>query len=77
MQDLGTLGGPDAFAPVINERGQVFGFSYPNSNLSSNCPFPLTTDSFIWERDKGMMDLGSLGGTCTLIGSPIPLNNKG
>ncbi len=77
MQDIGTLGGPDAFAPLINERGQIAGFSYPSFTPSSNCPFPLTTDAFIWERNVGMTDLGTLGGTCTLVGNVFSLNNRG
>jgi probable HAF family extracellular repeat protein len=77
MQDIGTLGGPDAFAPLINERGQIAGFSYPSFAPSSNCPFPLTTDAFIWERNVGMTDLGTFGGTCTLIGNEFSLNNRG
>jgi probable HAF family extracellular repeat protein len=70
MQDLGTLGGPDAIALGINERGQIFGNSYTDSNPSPSCSIPdfgfaaLTTGAFLW--DKGtMVNLGSLGGSCT------------
>jgi probable HAF family extracellular repeat protein len=74
MQDLGTLGnGTDAQAVLINERGQIVGYSYFNSSHSGSC-FPLATASFIWEREKGMVDLGSFGGTCTLA---FDLNNRG
>jgi uncharacterized membrane protein len=68
MQDLGTLGtGADAIAALINEPGQVVGWSYVNSVSSPSCIFPLTTDSFIWDAKNGMRDIGSLGGTCTLV----------
>lgn len=68
MQDLGTLGGPDAFAGGISEKGQVTGFSYLNSVPATNCGFlSLETGAFLWERGK-MVDLGTLGGTCTTPG---------
>jgi len=74
MQDLGTLpGGTDAQALLINEQGQVVGLSYARSTQSGAC-FPLATRSFLWEKGKGMTDLGSLGGTCTVAAD---LNNKG
>jgi probable HAF family extracellular repeat protein len=74
MQDLGTLpGGTDAEALLINEPGQVVGYSYTASTQSGAC-YPLATSSFIWEREKGMTDLGGFGGTCTL---PSALNNQG
>jgi probable HAF family extracellular repeat protein len=70
MQDLGTLGGPDAMATSINERGQIVGVSYTSSTPTQAEPcvlsgFGLTTGAFLWENGK-MVSLGSLGGTCTL-----------
>ena len=65
MKDLGTLGGSDALAFLVNERGQIVGQSYTNSIASINCAAaPLTTHSFLWESGK-MIDLGTFGGTCT------------
>lgn len=75
MEDLGTLpGGTDAQAILINESGQVVGHSYTGSAPTSFCLYPLSTGSFIWERGKGIQDLGSLGGTCT---TATDLNNRG
>ena len=74
MQDLGTLpGGTDAQALLINERGQVVGYSYTGSTQTGVC-FPLATSSFLWEKGKGMVDLGGFGGTCT---AATDLNNQG
>jgi probable HAF family extracellular repeat protein len=89
MQDIGTLpSGTDAMAGVINERGQVVGWSYTSLNLNlDNLCFgnALTTGSFIWDKTSGMRDIGNLGGSsCTVAhdlnrrgqivgGSDIPL----
>jgi len=73
MQDLGTLGGPDANAFLVNEHGQITGWSFTNTTPSTNCPFPLTTHTFLWESGK-MTDLGTLGGTCSF---PNWLNDRG
>jgi probable HAF family extracellular repeat protein len=73
MQDLGTLDtGTDAQATEINEHGQVIGISY-TSSAPGFC-YDVTTGGFIWDRTSGMVDLGGLGGTCTV---PNDLNNRG
>ncbi len=74
IKDLGTLGGPDALAVLINESGQIAGMANTSSSPSPSCGFlPLTTDPFLWQNGK-MTDLGTLGGTC---GFPLALNNRG
>jgi probable HAF family extracellular repeat protein len=77
MQDLGTLGGPDALAFFVNERGQVAGISYtsstPNPSNGSCPPNVPTQDPFFWEKGE-MVDIGTLGGTC---GQPLAFNNRG
>jgi probable HAF family extracellular repeat protein len=72
MQDIGTLGGPDAFGIFMNERGQIVGSSYKDSTPNLTTGFP-TTDPFLWENGQ-ITDLGSLGGT---NGGPNDLNNRG
>jgi probable HAF family extracellular repeat protein len=68
MQDIGTLGGPDALSVFINDRGQIAGASYTNS-------VP-TLDPFLWENGT-MTDLGSLGGTFGFEGDGVGLNSHG
>ncbi|MBZ5688976.1 MAG: hypothetical protein LAP86_28550 [Acidobacteriia bacterium] len=73
LQDLGTLGGPDALAININDRGQIFGASY-----TSDLPNPLTGippfDAFLYENGK-MTDIpNGFGGTQV---DPFGANNRG
>lgn len=74
MQDIGALGGPDAFPSLINQGGQVAGFSYINSIPNETTGLP-TFHPFLWEKGKGMKDLGSFGGTQTA--SVNGLNERG
>ena len=60
MLDIGTLGGNDAFAITVNERGQIGGHSYTNTIPNPETGIP-TVDPFF--RDNGhMIDVGGLGG---------------
>ena len=81
LEDLGTLGGPDAIAMGINEKGQIFGNSYTSldpspvcGNLNPEVSFDsLTTGAFLWQNGE-MINLGSFGGTCT---NATAINNRG
>jgi probable HAF family extracellular repeat protein len=78
MRDIGTLGGPDAVALTINERGQITGQSYinsaPNVDNSPSCPPGVPAQNpYLWDKGR-MIDIGTLGGTC---GFPNRLNNRG
>jgi probable HAF family extracellular repeat protein len=73
MQDLGTLGGPDTQAFGLNERGQAIGISYINSTPNPATGVP-TADPFLWTEERGMIDLGTLGGVWGGAGS---MNNQG
>jgi probable HAF family extracellular repeat protein len=77
IRDLGTLGGTDSVALLINEQGQVVGQSY-TADTNQPAPFcgggvPLNLHGFIWE-DGVMTDIGTLGGSCAFTYS---LNNRG
>jgi probable HAF family extracellular repeat protein len=54
VTDLGGLGGTFSFADHINDRGLVVG--------GSNLPGDTTSHAFLWTRDAGMQDLGTLPG---------------
>jgi probable HAF family extracellular repeat protein len=71
-RDLGTLGGPDAAAGRVNDRGEVAGISCTNSIANPTTGLP-TVAAFLWRRGK-MIDLGNFGGNFSGIAQ---INNRG
>jgi probable HAF family extracellular repeat protein len=74
MTDLGTLGG-NSSANGINDSGQVVGFSSLSSGGSS-------WYAFLYDKDKGMIDLGTLihpdqNGNVWTLGNARDINNNG
>src|SRR5580765_1626955 len=69
--DLGTLGGPDSNTALINDHGQIAGWSY--TSYTANASGVPTQEPFLWERGR-MISLGSLGGT---VGAPSFMNERG
>ena len=69
--DAGTLGFKGNVE--INERGQVAACSFTNTTINSVTGTP-TLDPFLWDKEVGLLDLGTLGGTS---GCAINLNNHG
>jgi probable HAF family extracellular repeat protein len=56
VRDIGTLGGTSAYAPALNDAGQVAGYS---ANTSEDY------HAFRWSEAGGMIDLGTLNGAAT------------
>jgi probable HAF family extracellular repeat protein len=76
VKDLGTLGGPSAWAIDINDNGQIIGQSF--TGVAEGTPqhvgdwfFSRPMAGFIWENGA-MTSLGSLGGTWAM---PSRINN--
>jgi probable HAF family extracellular repeat protein len=77
IQDLGTLGGPSAWASHINDRGQIVGSSYTSAAGNGRRSVGIWSWSrpagaFLWQDGK-MTDLGTLGGT---FGMATRINNQ-
>ena len=72
VHDLGTLGGNDAVAMLVNNQPQVAGISYTGRNPNPGSGIP-TIDPFLWDQGR-IRDLGRSG---RYFGFPNWLNNLG
>ena len=69
--DLGSLGGKkNNTATAINDRGEVVG--------ASNLPADKITHTFLWTKERGMKDLGTVGADVSSTpGGLKAINNEG
>jgi chitinase len=69
---------PHSSGHSVNSHGQVDGVSLTSATVNPGTGKP-TEHPFIWSMDKGMRDLGTLGGTVAFPTSEegITLNNRG
>jgi probable HAF family extracellular repeat protein len=83
IQDLGTLGGDESVAFVINNKGEAAGFAL-NATPDPFSIFDLLffgsssgtqTRAFLWDKKTGMHDLGTLPGSNDAFGGA--LNERG
>lgn len=56
MTDLGTLGNIDSYADLINNAGQIAGYSAIDDANGFNY------HGFVWDQASGMVDIGTLSG---------------
>jgi probable HAF family extracellular repeat protein len=63
---LGSMGGLSSYAGSINEKGQIIGVIQTKPEGYSR--------AFFWDKESGMQDLGSLGGS---ISMPFGINRDG
>jgi probable HAF family extracellular repeat protein len=75
IHDLGTIGGGyESVGLIVNNRGQVTGFA---SNLVSDPFFGTQIRTFLWDKQHGMQDLGTLGGPDSPPCGNMTINESG
>ncbi len=69
VTEIGTLGGTGAYVSGLNESGEVAGHSYIAGNARMH--------AFIWSKQGGMRDLGSVSAKASSsAGHVTPINNR-
>lgn len=74
LVDIGSLNGQTTQVNDLNDAGQVVGAGYIRDAGTPEAPGEIY-HAFIWSRERGMRDLGTLGGDGSSIANAI--NNQG